>query len=485
MATSGYFNTSSVGGSFYFTFSWSRTGYDATKNEHYIYYELIAHNTPGKYRTVWLKNLWVNGSQVFYQAGTSANGVSYYDGNKVTSGNITVPSYDSAGNGSFSASFEAGVGQYPSSNCSGNGSWDLDRIPRYTSFTNHSISATTLNSFTVSWSAADTCSNVYYSFNGGDWTWCKGESSSGTYTISGQAADTSFSIRTKVIRKDSGLETISGYLYPKTKAKATLSDVGAITLPAPGSTVNATFNITNNSSQTATVYLEKNSSGNNYGASTTFTTGTTGAKTLTLPAATVNKLYTENTTVDSIAGMQLTAQTAESSTYYDRKTIAINFSADNAGPTAIAACTYLDTNENARALTGSSSSAVSSGLKIIPGYSNVQINVPANPLTLKANSGATQGTVSIAGFAAESSTTARSKTVSKATATSYNIVATDSRGFPKTRTMTVTSYPYTALTITSFEATRDSSDNTKGTYKLTGTYQNSNYGGISHNLTFP
>lgn len=47
MATSGSFSTGTVG-SFYFTYAWSRTGYDSTRNEHYIYYELVAHNTPRK-----------------------------------------------------------------------------------------------------------------------------------------------------------------------------------------------------------------------------------------------------------------------------------------------------------------------------------------------------------------------------------------------------------------------------------------------------
>ena len=45
MATSGSFNTSAVG-NFYFTFKWERTGYDSSKNEHYIKYSLVAHNTP-------------------------------------------------------------------------------------------------------------------------------------------------------------------------------------------------------------------------------------------------------------------------------------------------------------------------------------------------------------------------------------------------------------------------------------------------------
>ena len=134
--TSGSFNTSLVG-NFYFTFEWSRTNYDSTKNEHYISWTLKAHNTAGKYRTVYLKNLYVNGVQRMYETG----GVRYYNDNVVASGTTTVTSYNDAGDGSFSASFEAGVGISSGSNCSGNGSWNLDRIPRQANVT----SATNFN----------------------------------------------------------------------------------------------------------------------------------------------------------------------------------------------------------------------------------------------------------------------------------------------------------------------------------------------------
>lgn len=112
MATSGSFNTSAVG-DFYFTFEWSRTGYSSSDNEHYIKYTLTAHNAAGKYRTVWLRDLYINDKQVYYVAGASGNGKSYYDGDVVTSGTMTIASSNSAGDGKVWASFEAGVGSWP------------------------------------------------------------------------------------------------------------------------------------------------------------------------------------------------------------------------------------------------------------------------------------------------------------------------------------------------------------------------------------
>lgn len=223
MATSDSFNTSSVG-NFYFTFSWRRTGYSSTANEHYIYYELIAHNTPGNYRTVYLKNLYVDGSQVFYNSGSSSSGKKYYDGDVVTSGNITVKSSNSSGDGTLSASFEAGVGSYPGSNCSGSDSWSLDRIPRYANFTEHYVSSTGLKSISVRWNADAGCDAVQYNLNDTGWV----NTSGLDYTIWGLDANTSYNIRTRIRRQDSQLWTESGYIYATTKDIARITSAADI-----------------------------------------------------------------------------------------------------------------------------------------------------------------------------------------------------------------------------------------------------------------
>jgi hypothetical protein len=217
MATSGSFNTSSVG-NFYFTFAWSKKGHSSEKNEHYIYYEVIAHNTAGNYRTVYLKNLWINGEQKFYESGSQSNGKSYYDGNVVTSGNITIPGSNSAGDGYIVASFEAGVGVLPGVNCSGpvnpeEGSWDLDRIPRHANFTEHYISSTGLNSITVRWNTDAYVDWVQYSLNDGSWQ----DTAGLDYTISGLNPNTWYNIRTRIRRTDSGLWTETGYIGGTTK----------------------------------------------------------------------------------------------------------------------------------------------------------------------------------------------------------------------------------------------------------------------------
>ena len=222
MAISGSFNTSSVG-SFYFTFSWSRTGYSSTANEHYIYYELIAHNTPGNYRTVYLKNLYVDGKQVFYNAGTSGSGKKYYNGDVVASGNVTVKSSNSSGDGSLSASFEAGVGSYPGSNCSGSGSWSLDRIPRkFTSTPDISENSKTINTYTFNWSTSETCSKVILYINNDTFTWT-GSKKSGTITATDLSPATTYDAYIKCYREDSGLDSNSSTKQFTTYNKGTIS----------------------------------------------------------------------------------------------------------------------------------------------------------------------------------------------------------------------------------------------------------------------
>lgn len=228
MATSGSFNTSAVG-NFYFTFEWYRTGYNSSANEHYIHWTLYAHNTPGSYRTVYLKNMWVNGSQRLSESG----GKQYYDGNVVASGDTTVSSHNSAGDGWFSASFEAGVGITPGSNCNGSGSWDLDRIPRYTTVWN-SERGKTLNTISVNWSTSDARDWTQYSLNDGAWQdaydTIASDNKSGHYTIHNLQPNTTYKVRTRCRRADSGLWSEAGNIWITTYDYAKINSIPGFNL---------------------------------------------------------------------------------------------------------------------------------------------------------------------------------------------------------------------------------------------------------------
>jgi len=97
----------------------------------------------------------------------------------------------------------------------------LPTIPRYAT-PNQSLASKTETSITMNWSADATVDYIWYSKdNGSNWTGIDvDDGTSGSYTISGLTANTSYNIKTKVRRKDSQLSketdatSISTYPYP-------------------------------------------------------------------------------------------------------------------------------------------------------------------------------------------------------------------------------------------------------------------------------
>lgn len=220
MATSGSFNTSSIG-NFYCTVSWERTGTSAANNEHYIKYSVVAHNSPGNYRTVYAKYLTIN-NEVVYDVSGAASGKTYEDGDTMISDTITIASSNSSGDGSIAIAFSAGVGSYPGTNISGSDSWSLTRIPR-TATSVQSLKSKTSSSITMNWSSDNTIDYIWYSKdNGSTWTGVNvTDGKSGSYTISSLSANTTYKIKTRVRRKDTQLTTDSSALSVTTYAKTT------------------------------------------------------------------------------------------------------------------------------------------------------------------------------------------------------------------------------------------------------------------------
>lgn len=367
MATSGSFNTGSVG-NFYFTFEWSRTGTNSTKNEHYISWTLKAHNNPGYYRTVYLKNLYVNGSQVFYESGTKGNGKSYYDDNVVASGTATIKSYNDAGDGSFSASFEAGVGQYPSANCSGSGSWNLDRIPRNFSGWSVSQKSNGLNEVTIQWNTNEERDWTGWSFQMGIPDTDKSYTGSATYSesVASNGKSGTFVIRNldpgistlvtiAMRRKDSQLWSYKNITI-STKAKATISS------PSDNFSVNSdgtiTVNCSNPSGNDVAYFLDCPS------GTRRLTTGRTKNTSYTWTNAQVLSMlqYFPNSNSSSIKVGVITYGNTE---YYSEKVGTLNVV--NSNPT-FSNFTYEDINSKTIALTGNNQT-------IVNGYSNVRATV--------------------------------------------------------------------------------------------------------------
>lgn len=160
------------------------------------------------------------------------NGINYtgsipdYDGySTVTlkSGTQTI-SHNADGNKSISISFVVtdGAGQYYTcGNASGSGTMALTKIPRYAT-SNQSLKSKTETSITMNWSSDSVVDYIWYSKdNGSNWTGINvTDGKSGSYTISGLSANTTYKVKTRVRRKDSQLTTdssalsVATYNYP-------------------------------------------------------------------------------------------------------------------------------------------------------------------------------------------------------------------------------------------------------------------------------
>ena len=161
------------------------------------------------------------------------------NGNKYTG---TIPAYDGYStvtlktvtgikiphneDGSKAITFSFGVTdganqRYTCGNASGSGSMTLSKIPRYGT-SNQSLKSKTETTITMNWSSDNTVDYLWYSKdNGSNWTGVDvTDATSGTYTISGLSANTTYNIKTSIRRKDSQLATesttlsITTYDYP-------------------------------------------------------------------------------------------------------------------------------------------------------------------------------------------------------------------------------------------------------------------------------
>lgn len=96
---------------------------------------------------------------------------------------------------------------------SGSGTMALTKIPRYATVS-QSLSARTETTATMKWSSDSTIDYIWYSTNNGStWTGINvTDGTSGTYTISGLAANTTYQIKTRVRNKASQLTTDSSEL---------------------------------------------------------------------------------------------------------------------------------------------------------------------------------------------------------------------------------------------------------------------------------
>lgn len=183
----------------------------------------------------------------------------------------------------------------------------LDKIPRYATSV-QSLKSKTATSITMNWSSDSTIDYVWYSKNGGSsWTAVGSvNAKSGSYTISGLSGGTTYSIKTRVRRKDSQLTTDSSAL------SVTTYSVPTITISTQSATeTSAVIKWTSNKTINKVEYSINN--GSSYSTYTSSASATSG--TINLTGLTRGTTYYIKVRVTSSEGIQNTSSTLSMTTY--------------------------------------------------------------------------------------------------------------------------------------------------------------------------
>ena len=200
----------------YLKLNWSVDSTNIKENYKRIYWSLVgAGGTDGYWYYSGNFKAVINGTTVY----KSSDRIKLYKGTVVASGYINIY-HDNEGNKTFTASAEAGI-YTVAVNCKGSGTFELPTIPRYATSV-QSLSNKTETTIKMNWSSDNTIDYIWYSKDdGSNWTGIDvTDGTSGSYTISGLSANTTYKIKTRVRRKDSQLTTdssalsVTTYNYP-------------------------------------------------------------------------------------------------------------------------------------------------------------------------------------------------------------------------------------------------------------------------------
>ncbi len=179
-----------------------------------------------------------------------------------------------------------------------------------------------------------------------------------------------------------------------------------------------------------------------------------------------SSIYTQmGSTNKQIAGT-MTVQTYNGDTLIGTKSTNFTLYAKESDCIPTITATVVDVNNTTTALTGDNN-------KIVKGYSNAKITY-----TITARNGATLTSKTVNGATLGTSP----YTINGATTNVFTIVATDSRGYSKTLTITKTLINYVPLAI-NFNAFRPTPTGSEIKVNFSGNYYNGSFGSTSNTLT--
>lgn len=162
----------------------------------------------------------INGTTVYSKARVSWSSKTFPASTGSVSGEIIV-SHTTDGTKTINVSLSTVIYNSADNVATYSDKWELDAIARYGTSV-QSLNSKTETTIKMNWSSDNTVDYLWYSKdNGSNWTGVNvADGKSGTYTISGLTANTTYKIKTRIRRKDSQLTTdssalsIATYNYP-------------------------------------------------------------------------------------------------------------------------------------------------------------------------------------------------------------------------------------------------------------------------------
>jgi len=418
---SGSFNLTRTGStSSYITFTckWSSTSNGSTANTSTVTVNIIASksssstaNTYGTYTA----SATVNGTT----QSVSSTSFTLKPGASLT---LLTKSYTVPHNadGSKSTTISATVG---GNVMYGNGTATvtLDKIPRYATV-NQSLNDKTETSIIMNWSSDSTIDYIWYSTNNGSsWTGINvSDGTSGSYTVNGLTANTTYNVKTRVRRKDSQLTTDSSALSVSTYAYPYCNSMPNLTI---GSKLTLGFYNPLGRNITVNILGADNSQISNDTTTKTSISGYNGSVVVNRFYASIPNARSGTYKVKVTYGSQVNTKTGG--------TYTIN---QNDCLPSIGTLSYADTNTTCTAITGNNQLIIRNQSTVLFTASSLTGNKSATISSCKVTVNANNYTMTLSG----STATVSNVVIDSATDVTATFTVTDSRGLTASKNLNVT-----------------------------------------------